>query len=194
MSKVERKFRNKVELRGMVHNRLGGHCAYCGQPLTRKDTHLELVPSSRLLVPGNEPEVEDYLPACTLCHRAKGKKSSEQFRIELQCQAEHFLSTPMGRILSAIGAIESRKPRFFFERFELNKFHPICSPFVVQMDDGREMKVMAMPNAGGHKRCSNCVFHDLDISYCKSFACDEMERPDGRDVNFCQVFSYVPQD
>lgn len=60
-----------------VHNKCGGHCAYCGCVLDYKDMQVDHVIPLRL---GGEDELNNMLPACRSCNHYKATFDVEGFR------------------------------------------------------------------------------------------------------------------
>jgi len=78
------------------HKQLDGHCAYCGDPITKKDTTRDhVIPRSR----GGCGKEDNIKPACRRCNTLKADKSLEEFRLDL------FKDSP-----------NPSKEKFYFER------------------------------------------------------------------------------
>jgi len=60
-----------------IFARYGGHCAYCGKPMQRKNMTVDhLVPQSR----GGGNNIENLMPSCRSCNGLKAADSLEVFR------------------------------------------------------------------------------------------------------------------
>ena len=66
----------KVE-RQQVHEKYGGHCAYCGKEIEIKDMQVDHMIPLRL---GGADEMSNYMPACRQCNHYKRGNSLEGFR------------------------------------------------------------------------------------------------------------------
>lgn len=60
-----------------VHNKCGGHCAYCGCVLDYKDMQVDHVKPLRI---GGDDEMSNMLPACRSCNHYKATLDIEEFR------------------------------------------------------------------------------------------------------------------
>lgn len=63
--------------RQAVYDKMCGHCAYCGTPITIKDMQADhVIPLKK----GGADEVGNMLPACRSCNHYKSTLTVEQFR------------------------------------------------------------------------------------------------------------------
>lgn len=72
-----------------VYAKTGGHCAYCGRPITIKEMQVDHLKSFTM---GGASDESNYLPACPLCNRCKSAMDLEHFRkyIESDAPRIHF--------------------------------------------------------------------------------------------------------
>ncbi len=90
--------------RQLIYNRYNGHCAYCGQVITRKNFH-----------------VDHMLPSCGSCARYKSTHDLETFRRMLSKIPERLQrDSSTYKIALRFGMVkEYREPvRFYFEKME----------------------------------------------------------------------------
>lgn len=76
--------------RQIVYEKCGGHCAYCGKPLTMEEMQVDHLLSHE----GHcgKDEIGNYLPSCPLCNRCKGSFTLDKFRTYIESDAPriHF--------------------------------------------------------------------------------------------------------
>lgn len=71
--------------RKKVHEKMGGHCAYCGEIITISQMQVDhIVPISR----GGADEMGNMFPACRSCNHYKSTLSVENFRAALEHMPE----------------------------------------------------------------------------------------------------------
>lgn len=90
--------------RQIIYNKYNGHCAYCGQKITRKNFH-----------------VDHALPSCGSCARYKSAYDLETFRRMLSKLPDRLKrDSGIYKIALRFGIIEEhREPiRFYFEQKE----------------------------------------------------------------------------
>ena len=63
--------------RQLIYNKYNGHCAYCGQVITRKNFHVDHI---KCLRNGGADAIDNMLPACGSCSRYKSTHDLETFR------------------------------------------------------------------------------------------------------------------
>jgi hypothetical protein len=66
------------EIRQQVFDKYSGHCAYCGKQLTLDTMEVDHI-ISHMYNKGKD-EIDNYMPACQLCNRAKDTYNIEEFR------------------------------------------------------------------------------------------------------------------
>lgn len=106
--------------------KFGGRCAYCGCELGDKwhADHVEPIyrgydTPSGMLNPQNE-RADNYFPACKPCNLFKSVFSVEQFRVEIQAQAERARAYSVNfRTAERFGLVQEVKKQvvFWFEVF-----------------------------------------------------------------------------
>lgn len=112
--------------RAELKQKFGGRCAYCGCELGDKwhADHVEPIyrgydSPSGMFKPQNE-RADNYFPACKPCNLFKSVFSVEQFRVEIQAQAERARAYSVNfRTAERFGLVqEVKKPVvFWFEVF-----------------------------------------------------------------------------
>lgn len=115
----------KKAIREQVHQKYGGHCAYCGEEITLAQMHVDhakpiyrhhdtVNPAFR-----GTDTVDNMMPACKPCNLWKGVYSIEQFRAEVAAQVERLrLRSANFRMAERYALVEATgKPViFWFER------------------------------------------------------------------------------
>lgn len=105
------------ETRIRVHEKYGGRCAYCGQPITLQEMQVDhMDPVAR----GGEDDEVNYMPACRTCNHYKHTLSVEAFRGQIGLLTKRLaervyiykLALRHGRIREADEPV-----RFYFEDF-----------------------------------------------------------------------------
>jgi 5-methylcytosine-specific restriction endonuclease McrA len=111
----------KKEIRKLVFEKYGGHCAYCGVELDFKAfqvDHLNAQVWDKL--DGKQPNesLENLMPSCAECNRYKAGWSIEVVREFLEKSKKQLLKTQNLRILYRMGGFKiSDEPiKFYFER------------------------------------------------------------------------------
>jgi len=80
--------------RHIIHDKFGGHCAYCGKKIAYEDMQVDhKVPIYRgygtlVGVERGTDDIDNLMPSCRSCNFRKGTMSVEQFRNELVKQCE----------------------------------------------------------------------------------------------------------
>lgn len=78
-------------IRELVYSKYGGHCAYCGREIAYKDMQVDHIQpkfrNNRWHEHGAD-DISNYNPTCRRCNFRKSTYSIEQFRDQLQRQAE----------------------------------------------------------------------------------------------------------
>ena len=102
--------------RQLIYNRYNGHCAYCGQVITRKNFHVDHI---KCLRNGGTDVIDNMLPACGSCNRYKSTHDLETFRRMLSKIPERLQrDSSTYNIALRFGVIkEHREPiEFYFEQ------------------------------------------------------------------------------
>ena len=108
--------------RQKVHNKYGGHCAYCGREITIEEMQVDhFFPQYLDKKNGNNPnnDISNLMPSCRECNRYKCTESIETIRRYLENTKQKLLKTQNLRILNRLGGFYiSEKPiKFYFETF-----------------------------------------------------------------------------
>jgi hypothetical protein len=77
----------KKEIREKVWNKYGRHCSYCGEEMEYHQMQVDHIEPKRN---GGGNEIENLAPACRRCNKWKGTWSVEQFRTEIENQAQRL--------------------------------------------------------------------------------------------------------
>lgn len=108
--------RLSAALRHKIHEKYGGKCAYCGQPIEYKDMQIDhLVPLYR----GGKDSEDNYLPACRACNYYKHTLTVEDFRREIGEIKRRFRARNFRyRMALKYGIISETENeiRFYFEK------------------------------------------------------------------------------
>jgi len=99
----------------VLYDKCHGHCAYCGEHITFQDFQIEHAqPISR----GGTDTYGNQLPACEACNKAKGYRTLEEFRADLERWPKIIRDSPFYSNAVRFGIIEikERKIVFYFER------------------------------------------------------------------------------
>jgi 5-methylcytosine-specific restriction endonuclease McrA len=111
---------NRKRLRELVYQKYDGHCAYCGREIAMKDMQVDHIISR---YKNGTDDLENFNPACRMCNFRKGVYTIEQFRREIQDQAETVMKT-FGNRMSAVYGLINYTPHeitFYFERHNVHK-------------------------------------------------------------------------
>lgn len=105
------------KVRQQVYEKHGGHCAYCGREIEYKDMQVDHIKPKYFR---GSDEVENLNPACRMCNFRKGTFNIEQFRKEIERQADGVCRTFQGKMSLAYGLLkrENKKVIFYFERIK----------------------------------------------------------------------------
>lgn len=106
--------------RQLIYNKYNGHCAYCGQVITRKTFHVDHV---KCLRNGGTDILDNMLPSCGSCNRYKSTYDLETFRRMLSKIPERLRrDSSTYKIALRFGMVEEhREPvRLYFEEMEEN--------------------------------------------------------------------------
>ena len=109
-------------IRELVYQKYGGHCAYCGREIAYKDMQVDHIQpkfrNNRWQEHGAD-DISNYNPACRRCNFRKGTSTIEQFREDLQHQAEGIVKRSF-QVRQSIdyGLLEyhQKKVVFYFEQ------------------------------------------------------------------------------
>lgn len=106
---------NRKQLRKMVYAKYDGHCAYCGRKIEMKDMQVDHIISR---YNGGSDDLKNLNPACRMCNFRKQTYTIEQFRDEIQRQAQTAMKTFGNRMSSVYGLIQytPHKIEFYFEK------------------------------------------------------------------------------
>lgn len=99
--------------RDKVYNKCGGRCAYCGKRFKKLEID-HLIPLSA----GGSSELDNLLPACSLCNRVKKDLSLEEFKDLVRDTTKALRTLPAYNLAKNFGLIEERSKDvvFYFER------------------------------------------------------------------------------
>lgn len=99
--------------RAAVYKKCGGHCAYCGKPLSKKEMQVEHVhPKSDAVnysESGSVNNLSNLLPSCANCNSLKADMSLEKFRKKLAAYLEVL------RHYQDVNISGSQEIKFYFE-------------------------------------------------------------------------------
>ena len=122
----------KKELRGEVFDKCNGRCAYCGVELPAQGWHVDhvisqsqyserhgaLIVDGRLFTDYGVDDIQNLLPACRRCNLWKKTFSIDQFRSEIEAQADRLSQySAQFRLAHDFGVVSNtREPvKFYFE-------------------------------------------------------------------------------
>jgi hypothetical protein len=77
---------NRKRLRELVYQKYDGHCAYCGRKLVMKDMQVDHIVSR---YNAGTDDLDNLNPSCRMCNFRKQTYTIEQFREEIQDQANY---------------------------------------------------------------------------------------------------------
>lgn len=114
-------------LRDRIHSKFSGRCAYCGDPITQKQMHIDhLKPIFRgwgdshpFPEHGGTDTEDNMMPSCASCNIRKSTLSLEAFREEISLQLSRLRRDSTAfRLVERFGLIaETGKPvTFWFEK------------------------------------------------------------------------------
>lgn len=112
-------------MRNQVHQKYGGRCAYCGEPLHIKCMQIDHIEPIRRGLMQLPEEIErlshinNLNPACASCNHRKRTHSLEEFREEIAAQVERLRrDSNQFKLAERFGLVEATgKPViFWFER------------------------------------------------------------------------------
>lgn len=106
---------NRKRIRELVYQKYDGHCAYCGREIALEDMQVDHIISR---YKNGTDDLENFNPACRMCNFRKGVYTIEQFRREIQDQAETAMKTFGNRMSSVFGLISytPHEITFYFEK------------------------------------------------------------------------------
>ena len=106
---------NRKRIRELVFQKYDGHCAYCGREIALEDMQVDHIISR---YNKGADDLENFNPACRMCNFRKGVYTIEQFRREIQDQAETAMKTFGNRMSSVYGLISytPHEITFYFEK------------------------------------------------------------------------------
>jgi 5-methylcytosine-specific restriction endonuclease McrA len=71
--------------RATVHQKYGGRCAYCGEPITQKAMQVDHIHPKYL---GGSDDIENLNPSCRACNNYKLTYDIEELRRQISLQVE----------------------------------------------------------------------------------------------------------
>lgn len=103
-----------------VHAKCGGHCAYCGQPITLKQMQVDHIWPKHV---GGTDDPDNLAPSCRQCNHYKRGQSLHQFRITMQGLHERVQNIYIHRVAANFGmaTITPWAGEFYFERINTGK-------------------------------------------------------------------------
>lgn len=108
--------RLSAAVRHKIHEKYGGRCAYCGQPIEYKEMQVDhMVPLHR----GGKDSEDNYLPACRTCNYYKHTLTIENFRKEIRLITQRLRNWVFGyRMALKYGLISENEGdvQFYFEK------------------------------------------------------------------------------
>lgn len=122
------------KIRQAVHQKFGGHCAYCGREITIRQMQVDhakpqIMQRVIALTLDNRPIYEDIhhidnlMPSCRACNNYKGANDIEGLRwlVKNLASSPHliFASPSKGMMLEGLGIVQISKwdGKFYFEKF-----------------------------------------------------------------------------
>lgn len=102
------------EMRKKVHEKFGGHCAYCGREINLKDMQVDHVKSIRQ---GGTDDFENLFPSCRSCNHYKRSMDLEGFRAYMKTLHERISKNYIVKVGINFGIVDI-KPfdgTFYFE-------------------------------------------------------------------------------
>jgi len=111
----------KRELRERVHQKYGGHCAYCGVEISLAAMQVDHISPQHLnyIGQGDVNDFENLNPSCRPCNNFKAVWSLEEFRRHLSAQVDRCRQYSVNfRNAERFGliAVLSTEIKFYFER------------------------------------------------------------------------------
>ncbi len=116
------------EVRQIVYDKCGGHCAYCGCEITIKQMQVDHIQpqwhtlteqqAQRSGINKGSHEIENLNPSCARCNKWKGTFSLEQFRGVVETSLDRLeRDTPNFRLARDYGLLTITKKTiiFYFE-------------------------------------------------------------------------------
>jgi 5-methylcytosine-specific restriction endonuclease McrA len=103
-------------VRNKIYNKFGGCCAYCGEEITIKQMHIDHIYPQFL---GGTDDIDNLNPACAPCNLWKKTYTVDEFRRQIELQAERLRKYQGGfRLAERFNQIkETGEPViFWFER------------------------------------------------------------------------------
>ena len=114
------------EIRELVYNKCGGHCAYCGIEITSKqmqvdhiEPHWHTLTEQQAVKSGikkGSHDIDNLNPSCPRCNKWKSTWSLEQFRNVVKTSLDRLeRDTPNFRLARDFGLLETRlNPVIFY--------------------------------------------------------------------------------
>jgi hypothetical protein len=123
---ISRKSLTKKQ-RQQVYDKTGGHCAYCGEPITIKQMQADhIAPFEYAEIVEHEGynpnSIDNFLPACRPCNYIKGSLPFEKFRVIVSLWPKTlFRDSVTYRNALRFGVVEVKPQRvvFYFEKIGL---------------------------------------------------------------------------
>lgn len=112
-----REKRKKIspQMRQVVLDKYGGHCAYCGKEIDLKSLRVDHIEPFYL---GGKDELANFNPSCCDCNFYKSTFSVEDFRKNLMSLHERIMKPFISRLGADYGIVQI-KPfdgQFYFEK------------------------------------------------------------------------------
>lgn len=108
--------------RKFVHQKYGGRCAYCGAEISLKGMHVDHL---RSLKRGGTNELDNLMPACSLCNTYKGSSCLEALRNTIKITLSHYRDDHFFPLVLRYTAREIKPKwngKFYFETLKIT--HP----------------------------------------------------------------------
>lgn len=105
---------NKID-RIKVHEKYGGHCAYCGKEITLSEMQVDHMEPKRI---GGADTFENYNPACRRCNHYKRGGNIEYLRKMLKTAHERLNKDYLFNVALDYGIVEVKEfdGKFYFEK------------------------------------------------------------------------------
>ena len=103
-----------------VHQKYGGHCAYCGVELIDESWKYMQIDHKHPKQNGGGDNFENLMPSCLKCNNYKSGWLIENYRIELKRTIEKLEKLTLWRNAVRFGMVETKKwdGLFYFEKWK----------------------------------------------------------------------------
>jgi len=122
-------------IRQAVHQKYGGHCAYCGREITMREMQVDHAhPQGSMrrigftldgqIIYEDIHHIDNLMPSCRYCNNYKGQWNIDGFRMMVKNLASShqlmFASHSKGMVLQGLGIIQVHPwdGRFYFEKHQ----------------------------------------------------------------------------